>query len=320
MVEIYRAGTPSSIKKHIVENLSCDDGHIRCLITTIAFGMWVNCKKVRKIYHMGPAKNLECYVQESGRGRRDGLPAVCTLLYNGILSNHCGEDIKQYCKTDQCRREMLFAPFNNKPKQVTPKHECCDNFASNYLCNLGTCKEAFCFEMSETVELPGPSHSTERPVSSQSKLNLKNVLKSYRRNELNKQLNELDQFVTCSNVLLELGDFFIEQVLENCSKIFTVQDVFKYLDVWRKEHAIAIINIISRCFGDIEQVEELDIELTESMDIDMDWEELLDYFTLMDMAQSHDEESFSPDFDETLMTATSLNSSSFLGEIVNNLP
>ena len=39
----------------------------------------------------------------------------------------------------------------------------------------------------------------------------------------------------------------------------------------------------------------------------------------MDMAQTHDEDSFSTDFDETLMTATSLNSNSFLGEIVNYL-
>ena len=60
------------------------------------------------------------------------------------------------------------------------------------------------------------------------------------------------------NVLLELGDF-IEQVLECCSTIFTVHDVFKKVKVWRAEHAVAIINIISQCFGDIEQVEELDI-------------------------------------------------------------
>lgn len=98
MVEMYHAGTPSSVKKHIVENLSCYDGHIHCLNKKNCFQNGdINFKKVRKIYHMGPAKNLECYVQESGRGRRDGLPAVCTLLYNGILSNSCEEDIKKYC-------------------------------------------------------------------------------------------------------------------------------------------------------------------------------------------------------------------------------
>lgn len=109
IVEMYHAGTPTNVKKHIVDNLS-SDGHIRCLITTVAFGMGVDCKKVRKIYHMGPAKNIECYVQESGRGGRDGLPAVCVLLYNGILSNHCEQDIKDFCKTEACRREELFKP------------------------------------------------------------------------------------------------------------------------------------------------------------------------------------------------------------------
>lgn len=78
IVEMYYAGTPAIMKKHIVQNLSLDDGHIRCLITTVAFGMGVNCRKVRTIKRMGPAKNIECYVQESGRGGRDGLPAVCS--------------------------------------------------------------------------------------------------------------------------------------------------------------------------------------------------------------------------------------------------
>lgn len=119
-------------------------------------------------------------------------------------------------------------------------------------------------------------------------------------------------------MLLELGDFFINQVLENCHKIFKVQDVFNYVEVWRKEHAIAILDIIGGCFGDIQKVAELDVELMEDIDIDMDWEELRDDSTLLDMAESFDDGS--TDCDETLMAATSLNSSSFLGSIVNNLP
>lgn len=41
MVEMYHAGTPSSVKKHIAENLSGDDGHIHCLNKTIAFRMGI---------------------------------------------------------------------------------------------------------------------------------------------------------------------------------------------------------------------------------------------------------------------------------------
>ena len=53
--------------------------------------------------------------------------------------------------------------------------------------------------------------------------------------------------------------------------MFDLQDVFNYVEVWRKEHAIAILNIISQCFGDIEKV-----ALFDDLDVDMDWEEVRD--------------------------------------------
>ena len=90
--------------------------------------------------------------------------------------------------------------------------------------------------------------------------------------------------------------------------------------MWRKKHAVAILNIISQCFGDVELVAELDIDLMDDIDIDMDWEELRDDSSLMDMAQSLDEYSFLTESEETLTAATSLNRSSFLGSITNNLP
>lgn len=317
MVEMYHAGTPTAVKKHIVENLSYDDGHIRCLITTVAFGMGVNCKKVRKIYHMGPAKNLECYVQESGRGGRDGMPAVCILLYNGILSNHCEQDIKDYCKTDQCRRNTLFAPFGERPKDVIPNHNCCDNCALRCSCGADDCQDAFIVEMSAEIELSGPFNIKTRPVSSQNKDYLKNALKIFRKEKISEHMNKLEQLVSCPNVL---GDFFIAQVLENCHKIFDVNDVFRYVEVWRKEHAIAILNIISQCFGDVELVAELDIDLMEDVEVDMDWEDLRDDSSLMDMAHSLNEYNFLTESDETFTATTSLNRSSFLGSIANNLP
>jgi len=309
MVEMYHEGNPTAVKNHIVENLSYDDGHICCLITIDAFGMGVSCKKVCKIDHMGPAKNLECYVQESGRGGKDGMPAVCILLYNGILSNHCDQDIKDYCKTNQCRRNTLFAPFGERPKDVIPKHNCCDNCALHCSCGSEDCQDAFIVEMSAEVELPGPFNVKTRPVSSQNKDYLKNALKNFRKEKISEQTNKLEKLhiVSCPNVPLQLGDFFIAQVLENCHKIFDVQDVFRYVEVWQKEHAIAILNIISQCFGDVELVAALDIDLMEDVDIDMDWEDLKDDSSLMDMAHSLNEYSFLTESDETFTVATSLN-------------
>ena len=43
IVEMYHAGTSSRVKEHIVDNMASDEGHLRVLISTIAFGMGVNC-------------------------------------------------------------------------------------------------------------------------------------------------------------------------------------------------------------------------------------------------------------------------------------
>ena len=80
IVEMYHAGTPSHVKDHIVENMANEDGYLRVLISTIAFGMGVNCKRVRRIIHFGPSKSVEMYVQECGRAGREGLPSTCILL------------------------------------------------------------------------------------------------------------------------------------------------------------------------------------------------------------------------------------------------
>ena len=71
LVEMYHAGTPASVKEHIQESLNNENGCIRILACTVAFGMGVNCQGVNRVIHFGPAKNLECYIQECGRSGRN---------------------------------------------------------------------------------------------------------------------------------------------------------------------------------------------------------------------------------------------------------
>jgi len=162
------------------------------------------------------------------------LQFVFSVLYNGILSNHCEQDIKEYCTTVDCRRAAMFAPFGEKPKETIPRHDCCDNCAENCSCGSDNCNKAFNFDISQTVEFPGPSNVTMRAVTKENKLYLKAALENFRKAEVSKHSNKLEQLVSCPNVLLELGDFFINQVLENCHKILNVEDVFNYVKVWRQ--------------------------------------------------------------------------------------
>ena len=45
MVDMYHTGTPEAVKNRICGNMVHDHGKIRVLISTIAFGMGIDCKK-----------------------------------------------------------------------------------------------------------------------------------------------------------------------------------------------------------------------------------------------------------------------------------
>ena len=69
IVEMYHAGTPVSVKDHILMSMATEDGHVRILICTVTFGMGVNCGSVRRVIHFGPLNqsNFMCKnVEELG--------------------------------------------------------------------------------------------------------------------------------------------------------------------------------------------------------------------------------------------------------------
>ena len=82
------------------------------LIAMIAFGMGVDGKWVHRVIHYGPTKNVESYIQETGRAGRDGTQSCVYILYQGILLARVDGYMKQYVKTNHCRRKELLKHFN----------------------------------------------------------------------------------------------------------------------------------------------------------------------------------------------------------------
>ena len=79
-VHAYHAGMRNDLREQVQNRFM--DGQLSCVVATIAFGMGIDKKDIRRVIHYDLPKSIENYSQEIGRSGRDGRPAVCEVLAN----------------------------------------------------------------------------------------------------------------------------------------------------------------------------------------------------------------------------------------------
>src|SRR5262247_2206730 len=81
-VGAYHAGLDDAKRTRMQDYFMAGD--LDAIVATNAFGMGVDKSDIRFVTHYNLPGSIEAYYQEVGRAGRDGLPSLCTLLFNYV--------------------------------------------------------------------------------------------------------------------------------------------------------------------------------------------------------------------------------------------
>ena len=287
IVDMFHAGSPNSVKQHIIHEMARLGSYLRIIICTIAFGMGIDCKDTYRSIHFGPPKTVELLVQESGRIGRDGKQCISYILHNGLLSSHCNGQMKQLMQTQSCRREYIVSLFSVTNNKTSEKNcLCCDNCA--LLCQCNNSIQTMEFGKNAYVRSYSSIPAKTRPVSDAQRQELHQKLLTYRKTLLPKSITEFMP-VGAPNVFFEFSQFQISQVLNNCEHLFTLADKLEHVEIWRHVHANNVLFALHDTFGDINKDDIpllLEEEFQEIEVLATDWEFVRDDSTLNDLQSS----------------------------------
>lgn len=112
--KFYHAGLEREEKNEVEEWFFKQKNAVLC--ATCAYGMGVDKKDIHTVVHLDPPLTAEAYIQEAGRGGRDGSVANAILLWSQedslrfaqFPANSRNSALRHFALDNSCRRQILL--------------------------------------------------------------------------------------------------------------------------------------------------------------------------------------------------------------------
>ena len=215
----YHAGLERNEKSEIEKWFFDRTDAILC--ATCAYGMGVDKKNIRTVIHLDAPETAEAYIQEAGRGGRDGEIANALLLWNSEDEKKFSAFEKtsrkavmhKFANTTTCRRQILLDALGGE-KVVCDGCDLCDNQRRKNSGNM-------IFKRIPGDELPSLSDYILRLVKRKNRYYTRQSLEEKALSEINEYSHKFigvniwwyEEFEECINQLLYENKIKIEKHL-----------------------------------------------------------------------------------------------------------
>ena len=144
----YHSLIPPADQKRIYSEFAKSNSTIRCIVSTVAFGLGVDIADIRLVIHWGDNGSILSYWQEIGRAGRDGKVAEAHMFHRGDSIRFCSEDLKELIgsvkkEPRNCFRLSILKKLHieGMPKPSIQQHKDCSSSCSN--CSCAKCRCCF---------------------------------------------------------------------------------------------------------------------------------------------------------------------------------
>lgn len=246
LLGVYYSATPETAKKRISSSFTgC--GKARVVIASTSLSMGVDFPRVKYVVHFGPGRTLTDHLQQAGRAGRDSQQAFNIILYQGKHLSQCEPYIKNVIRKKECVRKLLLCHFTDEEFSMPTLHDCCNRCHISCQCEGDACSKAYEFDR----VIDGEGNEKTREVSNDDKQCLREALQEVQFS-LDVSSGGFTLFDASGLITHGFSDSIIDSIVENCNKIFNINDLMEHGFISSLRIAIVVLEVLNEVFEDID--------------------------------------------------------------------